>query len=121
MLPKRLRISKTATDTLKMLKGRTGLTPNLVCRIALLLSLEDGPRGGLRTIEDFGSELNMPTLFGEFAFLFEALVREVHGKLDAKQCAAVIVSHIDNGLDRLRKSKSILDLAQHSGLVSVGK
>ncbi len=117
MLPKRLRISKSATDNLKMLKGRTGLTPNLVCRVALLLSLEDGPRGGLRTIEDLGSEFNAPTLFGEFAFLFEALIRQVHGELDSKQCAAVVASHVDDGLERLRKSRSLTDLVQHSGLL----
>lgn len=119
MLPKRLKISKSATDTLKMLKGRTGVTPNLICRIALLLSLEDGPKGGTRSISEFGSELNMPTLFGEFAFLFEALIREVHGPLDVKQCSAVIVSHIDSGLERLRKSKNVLELLQQSGLATV--
>lgn len=118
MLPKRLRISKGATDNLKMLKGRTGLTPNLICRMALLLSLEDGPKGGLRNVEDLGSEFNSPTLFGEFAFLFESLIRQVHGELDTRQCAAVIVSHIDDGLERLRKSRSLSDLVQHSGLLS---
>lgn len=116
MLPNRLRISKSATDNLKMLKGRTGLTPNLICRMALLLSLEDGPKGGLRSVEDFGSEFNAPTLFGEFAFLFEAFIRQVHGQLDTKQCAAVIIGHIDDGLERLRKSRSLADLIQHSGL-----
>jgi DNA sulfur modification protein DndE len=117
MLPNRMRISKVATDNLKLLKGRTGLTPNIVCRMALLVSLEDGPRGGQRTIEQVGSEFNGPTLFGEFGLLFEALIRQVHGKLDTKQCASVIASHIDDGLERLRKSRSLLDLVQHCGLV----
>ena len=119
MLPKRLRISKAATDYLKMIKARTGLTPNLVCRMALLLSLEDGARGGTRTVEELGSELNAPTLFGEFAHLFEALIRQVHGTLDPKQCTAVIVSHIDDGLERLRKSRTLSDLLQHSGVAAV--
>ena len=118
MLPKRLRISKNATDILKMLKGRTGVTPNLVCRMALLLSLEDGPRGGLRSVEELGSEFNAPTLFGEFGFLFESLIRQVHGPLDTKACAAVIISHIDDGLERLRKSRTLPDLIQHSGLLA---
>jgi DNA sulfur modification protein DndE len=118
MLPKRLRISKAATDNLKMLKGRTGITPNLICRMALLLSLEDGPRGGRNLVEAVGSEFNAPTLFGEFGFLFEALIRQVHGKVDTKQCAAIIISHIDDGLARLRKSRSLSELALHSGLAA---
>ena len=117
MLPKRLRISKAATDNLKVLKSRTGLTPNLVCRMALLLSLEEGPAGGQRPVPELGSEFNAPTLFGEFAFLFESLLRQVHGQLDPKDCVPVIIGHIDNGLEQLRKSRSLTDLLQHSGLV----
>lgn len=117
MLPKRLRISKTATDNLKVLKSRTGLTPNILCRMALLLSLEDGAVGGNRVIEELGNEFNAPTLFGEFAFLFEALIRQVHGQLETKDCTSVIISHIDDGIERLRKSRSLGDLLLHSGLL----
>ena len=117
MLPKRLRISKTATDNLKMLKSRTGVTPNILCRMALLLSLEDGPIGGRRTVDELGSEFNAPTLFGEFAFLFEALLRQVHGQVDTKEAASIIMSHIDDGIERLRKSRSLGDLLLHSRLV----
>jgi DNA sulfur modification protein DndE len=115
MLPKRLRISKGATEALKMLKGRTGLTPNIVCRIALILSLEDGSRGGQRDADQTGSEFNAPTLFGEFGTVFDCMIREVHGVLDTKTVAAVIASHIDDGIDRLRKSKNILELVEYSG------
>lgn len=116
MLPKRMKISKGAGDALRMLKGRTGLTPNIVCRMALLLSLEDGDRGGTRGSDHAGNEFNAPTLFGEHSLLLECLIREVHGPLDSKQCASVIASHIDAGLDRLRKSKSLLEMIEYSGL-----
>lgn len=118
MLPKRMKISKAAADTLKLIKGRTGVTPNLVCRIALVLSLEDGERGGTKVCDQDGNEFNSPTLFGEHALLFECLILEVHGRLDPKRCAAVISSHIETGLDRLRKSKNLLELIEHSGLAS---
>ncbi len=116
MLPKRVRISKAATETLKLLKARTGLTPNITCRIALILSLKDGPRGGEREVDQIGSEFNAPTLYGEFGTLFDCMIREVHGALDTKAIGTVIASHIDNGLDRLRKAKNILDLVEYSGL-----
>ena len=114
MLPKRLRISKSATDTLKLLKSRTGLTPNIVCRMALIISLEQGKRGGESHPEQIGSEFNATTFFGEFALAFEALLTQVHGKLDAKVCAMVIASHVDNGLGILRKSRTLLELIEHS-------
>lgn len=114
MLPKRLRISKSATDTLKLLKARTGLTPNIVCRMALMLSLEHGKRGGESHPEQIGSEFNAPTFFGEFALAFEALLTQVHGKLDPKACATVIASHVDSGLEILRKSRTLLELVEHS-------
>ena len=117
MLPKRMKISKASADTLKLIKGRTGVTPNLVCRMALVLSLEDGPRGGSKQCDLNGNEFNGPTLFGEHGLLFECLIREVHGALDSKQCAAVIASHIEAGLDRLRKAKSLLELIEYSGLI----
>lgn len=121
MLPKRVRISQGATDVLKALRGKTGLTPNIVCRIALILSLEDGAAGGLKQVDQSGSEFNAPTLYGEFANLFECMLREVHGVLEAKIVSTVIASHIENGLDRLRKSKNILQLAEFSGLSAVEK
>jgi DNA sulfur modification protein DndE len=118
MLPKRVRISKGATETLKLLKARTGLTPNITCRIALILSLENGPRGGEREVDQTGSEFNAPTLYGEFGNLFDCLIREVHGALDTKAIGVVIASHIDNGLDSLRKTKNILELVEYSGLAA---
>jgi DNA sulfur modification protein DndE len=114
MLPKRMRISKSATDTLKLLKARTGLTPNIVCRMALILSLEQGKRGGESHPEQDGSEFNATTLFGEFAVAFEALLTQVHGKLDAKTSSVVIASHVDSGLEVLRKSRTLLELIEHS-------
>lgn len=118
MLPKRVKISKGATETLKLLKARTGLTPNITCRIAIIISLEDGPRGGEREVDQMGNEFNAPTLFGEFGNLFDCMIREVHGSLDSKAVSTVIASHIDNGLDRLRKTKNILELVEYSGFAA---
>ena len=116
MLPKRIRISKSAADALKRLKSRTGVTPNIVCRMALLISLENGRAGGLKETDGAGSEFNAPTLFGEFGLLIECLLKQVHGELDSKSAAAVIASHIDDGLEVLKKSRSLLDLVRHSNL-----
>src|SRR5437868_1986794 len=75
MLPNRLRVSKQATDSLKQLKSRTGLTPNLLCRMAMTLSLEEGVAGGQRKTDLDGSEFNLPTLLGDHALAYECLIR----------------------------------------------
>lgn len=110
MLPKRMHITKSATETLKMFKGRTGVTPNVACRLALMVSLEEGKLGGAKKVDVAGSEFNAATLFGEHATVIEALLRQVHGNLDAKHAATVISSHIDHGLERLRRARSIEEL-----------
>jgi DNA sulfur modification protein DndE len=107
MLPKRMHISKTATEALRILKGRTGLTPNIACRVALVKSLEEGKEGGLRKVDLTGSEFNAPTLFGEQGDAIGALVKQVHGLIDQKQAALVIASHIEHGLEKLRRARSI--------------
>jgi DNA sulfur modification protein DndE len=116
MLPNRIRISKQAMDVLKVLKSRTGVTPNLICRSALVISLEDGAAGGERQTDLDGSEFNLSTLFGDYVQAYECLVRQVHGELEGRALNLVIAAHIDSGLDRLKKSRSLLDLVRHSGV-----
>ncbi|AXE65291.1 DNA sulfur modification protein DndE [Hyphomonas sp. CACIAM 19H1] len=73
----KLRISSDATSKLRSLRQRTGLTPNLLCRIALMTSLEEGPLGGAHPPDEEGSEFNAYTLTGEYGALFAALLRWV--------------------------------------------
>jgi DNA sulfur modification protein DndE len=73
----KLRISLDATSKLRSLRQRTGLTPNLLCRIALMTSLEQGPLGGAPIPDEDGSEFNNYTLTGEYGALFAALLRWV--------------------------------------------
>jgi len=114
MLPKRMHISQAATDKLKILKGRTGLTPNIVCRIALVRSLREGPHAGKRKVDQNGSEFIGTTLFGEHANVFEALLVQVHGPLDAKAMGQVIASHIDDGLTGLMKARTVAELVAYA-------
>jgi DNA sulfur modification protein DndE len=65
----KLRISADATSKLRSLRQRTGLTPNLLCRIALTTSLEEGPLGAAPIPDEEGSEFNAYTLTGEYGAL----------------------------------------------------
>jgi DNA sulfur modification protein DndE len=73
----KLKISADATSRLRSLRQRTGITPNLLCRIAMMTSLEEGPIGSGSIPDEEGSEFNAYTLTGEYGALFAALLRWV--------------------------------------------
>ncbi|PBB14189.1 DNA sulfur modification protein DndE [Mesorhizobium loti] len=73
----KLKISSDATSKLRSLRQRTGITPNLLCRMAIMISLEEGPLGGAATLDEDGSEFNAYTLTGEYGALIAALLRWV--------------------------------------------
>ena len=72
----KVKLSNEATHKLRLLKGRTGLTPNILCRIGFCLSLnEPGVPDGSQHEED-GMEFNRYTLTGQWDTLFVALLKE---------------------------------------------
>jgi DNA sulfur modification protein DndE len=113
MLPNRVHISKRATDLLKQIKTKTGVTPNILCRMALTLSLEESHQANAEGTDLNGSEFNLPTLLGDAATLYEALLRQLHGELNAKEAQLILAAHIDNGVDKLKRAKSPLDLLRY--------
>lgn len=81
----KLRISADAASKLRYLRQRTGLTPNLLCRAAVMLSLEEGPVGEIPPPDEDGSEFNAYTLVGEYGNLFSALLRFVEERKDSQR------------------------------------
>jgi DNA sulfur modification protein DndE len=73
----KLRISAAATSRLRAMRQRTTLTPNLLCRVAVMLSLEQGPLGGDPPPDEEGQEFNAYTLTGEWNGMIGALLRFV--------------------------------------------
>ena len=72
----RLRVSEEVTVKLRTLKMRTGMTPNLLCRLALCYSLEDKTIPDPDHYDESGQEFNRYTLTGKWDLLFTALVKE---------------------------------------------
>lgn len=103
----KLRISSDATSKLRSLRQRTGLTPNLLCRIALMTSLEEGPLGGAHMPDEEGSEFNAYTLTGEYGAMFAALLRWVEEgacpaePLENDELLARLRGHIHRGVGTL--------------------
>lgn len=112
----RVRFSTEADNRLRMLKARTGLTPNIICRLGLCLSIEESgdPRSdssGLST-----REINRYTLLGEYDQLFVALLNTRHPDVrnDTEELGRLFVEHLHRGItllaNRLKGPSSIAEL-----------
>ncbi|MCW2406058.1 DNA sulfur modification protein DndE [Sphingobium sp. B1D7B] len=113
----KLKISSDATSKLRSLRQRTGITPNLLCRMAIMISLEEGPLGGAAIPDEDGSEFNAYTLTGEYGALIAALLRWVEegqsgdDQLDDGTLLDRLRGHIHRGVGTLAvRAKSPADL-----------
>ena len=63
------------------MKSRTGITPNLLCRLGFCLSLEEkGAPDPAKYPEDSDREINRYTLLGEYEVILVALLRQRHAR-----------------------------------------
>ncbi len=110
MFPNRIRISKGASDQLKLIKQRTGVTPNVLCRMAIMLSLKRDSVIKRSDTKLDGLEFNISTLFGEYVPLYECLLRQFHGALEQKEFEVLLAAHVDDGIMVLKAARSLSDL-----------
>ena len=115
----KLNVSTDATSRLRSLQQRTGLTPNLLCRIAAMMSLEEGPVGTIRAPDDKGREFNSYTLTRELNGVFGAMVRfveEDEGRgepLPNDELVLRFAAHIHRGVGLLSvRAKSPADIVR---------
>jgi DNA sulfur modification protein DndE len=114
----RLRISEKVAHRLSILKGRTGLTPNILCRIGFCLSLNDPTVPNPEQYpDDMEKEINRHTLTGEWDSLFVALIKERCHRDDLplgdEALADYFRAHVNRGVLLLYKRiRSLNDLAQ---------
>lgn len=117
----KLKISKDATSRLRSLKQKTHVTPNLLCRYALMRSLEDGPLGDIPLPDQDGQEFNAYTLTGELTELLLSLIRAVEETsnqeaLPDDEVLARMRGHIHRGVGmlsvRVRSPSDLIALAK---------
>jgi len=71
----RIPFTREADNRLRMMKARTGITPNIICRIGFCMSLEEpGDPAVPDAKSDPGREINRFTLLGEYDAVFVALL-----------------------------------------------
>ena len=102
----KFRISAEATGKLRALRQKAGLTPNLLCRMAMASSFERGPIGPCLVDLEDGQEFNSYTLFGVDQPLFVAMLKLVEAKsaIQPQNNADLLRrlrGHIDRGVIQL--------------------
>jgi DNA sulfur modification protein DndE len=109
---KRLTFSKEADNWLRVIKSRTGITPNLLCRIGFCISLEEkSVPTPSKYPEDSDREINRYTLLGEYENVLLALLRQrvARDGLDAQQLDDMFRAHMNRGVVILAGRLKTLD------------
>lgn len=114
----RVRFCEEANQRLRYLKARTGITPNLLCRVGFCLSLDDPiVPDPTQFPVDSQREIDRHTLTGQYDVLFLALLRErcVRDKLpvEGKEFEEQFRAHMNRGVLLLfHRVKSLPDLCK---------
>jgi DNA sulfur modification protein DndE len=110
----RLRVTKETSSRLRFLAGKTGLTPNLLCRIGFCLSLAEPPIPDPKDYAEEEREFNRYTLLGEYDSLFVALLRQRcyrDGIDDPSDLPIYFRAHVNRGILLLQqRTRSIVDI-----------
>lgn len=105
MIRPRLYVGEQASSKLRGLQQRAQITPNLLCRIGLCLSLEDeSPINAAMYADGNAREFQMSTLLGPQQELYLALLRERlldDGLLESADLNEYLRAHISRGVIQL--------------------
>ena len=100
----RIPFTEEADSRLRLLKSRTGITPNILCRIGFCLSLEE-PGKPAFLLDDFkqGREINRYTLLGKDDQIFVSLllVRLERDKIPLNEANNMFLAHVNRGVEIL--------------------
>jgi len=112
MLPNRIKLSQKATDKLRSMKAGTGLTANILSRIAIMLAIKDNNGLANVGIDEFdGQELNQSVLFGEHILTYDVMIHQfIHEHQLNIPVAHVIALLIEIGIHKMGHVKKIESL-----------
>lgn len=111
----KLRLTKEASNRLRFVAGKTGVTPNLLCRIGFCLSLAEPSVPNPNDYPEEDREFNRYTLLGEYDPLFVALLRErCHADgIEIEKLPEYFRAHVNRGITLLQQRvKSPTDLLE---------
>jgi DNA sulfur modification protein DndE len=110
----KIRLTKDSSNRLRFLAGKTGLTPNLLCRLAFCLSLSEPRIPNPDDYPEEDREFNRYTLLGEYDALFVALLKQkcTEDAVDQKRLPDYFRAHLNRGIGLLQQRvRNLSDLA----------
>jgi DNA sulfur modification protein DndE len=111
----KIKVSTTATDRLRLLKSRTRMTPNILCRLGFCLSIKESSAPNPDGYTEDGQEFNRYTLLGEWDDLYIALLKQkMHQDgIALDQIEDQFRAHVNRGVISLSKLvKGVSDIAR---------
>jgi len=111
----KIRLTKEASNRLRFVAGRTGLTPNLLCRIGFCLSLAEPSVPDPKQYPEEDREFNRYTLLGEFDDFFVALLKERcrDDGLEMSRISDYFRAHLNRGVISLQHQvRNVGDIAE---------
>lgn len=98
-----LKTSKYAKETLLQLQSSTGITPNILIRYAVALSLRNGNVDPITKEHSDGLVLNRSTVTGEYDYVFRAMITQVANKelTDEEYFPGYFNAHLERGIRTL--------------------
>jgi DNA sulfur modification protein DndE len=114
----KIRLTKDASNRLRFLAGKTGVGPNLLCRIGFCLSLSEPKVPNPREFPEEDREFNRYTLLGEYDALFIAMLRQrlFQDGLNTRDIASHFRAHMNRGILLLQQRvRTVADLASLVG------
>lgn len=112
MLPNRVRLSSKASQKLQYIKQQTGITPNILSRVAIMLAIKEENSLKNAGVADFeGQALEKSVLFGEHTDVYDVLINQyIHdNKIDLEPQKA-IASLVEIGVHKMGHIKNLSDL-----------
>lgn len=102
----RVNLDDSVSRRLNNLKGKTGLPQNVLCRIGLMLSLNESSPPNLEKYNQNGLELRKEVLFGDYEPVIVALVKHKAYKdrvniNDEKAMFEYFLAHLNRGAEML--------------------
>lgn len=102
-----LKTTKKAQEMLNDIKISTNLTPNIISRYAIALSLKDASPIDKFNYEANGQEFSRHILTGKYDTVFKALIMQHTGRelTDDEYYPTYIKCHLERGIRKLHREK----------------
>lgn len=114
MLPNQITLSQQATNKLQHIKSNTGITPNILSRIAIMLAIKDkGCIANTGVNDHNGQVLSKSVLFGEYTEVYDVIINQYfyENNIDMP-LKDTIAALVEAGVHKMGHIKQLTDICK---------